>query len=145
MAKIYNNGIVTTAGFQFNANLPLDDRLVVETYEDLASIPCYEGMIVYVKNDAKHYKYSNNSWGILVDIEIAHEFDSESQKAQSGKAVAQAIEAAGNTLVESLSPVAFSGSFDDILFNWLETEIVFDGGSAGSDAPIAEVGRTPLA
>ena len=51
MSKIYNNGIVTTAGFQFNANLPLDDRLAVETFQDLASLTCYDGMIVYVKNE----------------------------------------------------------------------------------------------
>jgi hypothetical protein len=65
MSKIYNNGIVTTAGFQFNADLPLDDRLVVETNTDLASLNRYEGMIVYVKNEQKHYTYINGSWSLF--------------------------------------------------------------------------------
>lgn len=47
-------------------------------------------------------------------------------------------------LKDSFSPIAFSGNFDDISFNWAETEIVFDGGGAGSGAPVAEVGKTPL-
>jgi hypothetical protein len=47
-------------------------------------------------------------------------------------------------LKDSFSPIAFSGNFDDISFNWAETEIVFDGGGAGSDAPVAELGKTPL-
>lgn len=65
MSKIYNNGIVTTAGFQFNANLPLDDRLAVETFQDLALLTCYDGMIVYVKNEQKHYSYINSSWSVF--------------------------------------------------------------------------------
>ena len=63
MSKIYNNGIVTTAGFQYNANSPLDDRLVVETYDDLSSITKYEGMLVYVKEEDKYYTYTNSEWG----------------------------------------------------------------------------------
>ena len=71
MSKIYNNGITTTAGFQFNADLPLDDRLVVKEYSDLASLTHYEGMIVYVTDDLKHYTYSNNSWELLRDTNFA--------------------------------------------------------------------------
>ena len=65
MSKIYNNGIVTTAGFQFNADLPLDDRLAVKEYADLTELTKYEGMIVYVVDELKHYTYRNNTWEIF--------------------------------------------------------------------------------
>ena len=65
MSKIYTNGIVTTAGFQYNADSPLDDRLVVETFEDLSSLTKYTGMVVYVKNEDEYYKYTNNDWNLF--------------------------------------------------------------------------------
>lgn len=65
MSKTYNNGIITTAGFQFNANMPLDDRLVVDTLDDLLSITSYDGMIVYVKEKDSHYTKTNDGWTTL--------------------------------------------------------------------------------
>lgn len=65
MSKTYNNGIITTAGFQFNANMPLDDRLVVDTLDDLLSITSYDGMIVYVKSKERHYTKTNDEWIVL--------------------------------------------------------------------------------
>jgi hypothetical protein len=44
----------------------------------------------------------------------------------------------------SLAPVAKSGKFEDLIIDWLQTELVFDGGDAGSGTPIALVGTTPL-
>ena len=67
MSKTYNNGIITTAGFQFNANLPLDDRLVVETLEDLSSLLSYDGMIVYVQSEKQHYKNIDGTWIVLIE------------------------------------------------------------------------------
>ncbi len=48
------------------------------------------------------------------------------------------------TEISNLAPVAKSGKFEDLIIDWLETEIVFDGGDAGSGTPIALVGTTPL-
>jgi hypothetical protein len=66
MSKVYNNAITTTAGFQYNSDSPLDDRLVVETFEDLSTITKYEGMIVYVVNDKKSYELINAEWEPIV-------------------------------------------------------------------------------
>ena len=64
MGKKYNNAINTSAGFKYNANSPLDDRLVVETYTDLNTLNSYsyEGIIVYVIDENRHYKYNGEAW-----------------------------------------------------------------------------------
>jgi hypothetical protein len=66
MGKKYNNLISTTAGFKYNAQQPLDDRAVVEKYDDLAELVssnvAYEGMEVYVDTDKKSYKLVNSEW-----------------------------------------------------------------------------------
>jgi hypothetical protein len=60
MSKIYNNKIVTTAGFKYNSALPLDDRLVVQNKADLDALVdaniAYIGMQVYVVDDQKAYR-----------------------------------------------------------------------------------------
>lgn len=67
MSTLYNNNITTTSGFTLNGDKPIDDRLAVETYADLATITPYEGLIVYVQSEQKHYTYIPNPWKILVD------------------------------------------------------------------------------
>ena len=67
MGKLYNGGITTTSNFKFESEAPLDDRLSVETIGDLDSLIKYEGMIVYVQSEHKHYTYINESWAILSD------------------------------------------------------------------------------
>lgn len=66
MGKKYNNLISTTAGFKYNAQQPLDDRAVVEKYEDLAELVSsnvsYEGMEVFVTESKKTYVLVNNAW-----------------------------------------------------------------------------------
>jgi hypothetical protein len=66
MGKKYNNAITTTAGFNYAAQQPLDDRAVVESYSDLAGLissgVSYEGMEVYVAADKKAYKLINEAW-----------------------------------------------------------------------------------
>lgn len=65
MSKVYNNRIITSAGFQYNSDEPIDDRLVVETYDDLSSLNRYEGMIVYVKDKDTYYKYTKETWNVF--------------------------------------------------------------------------------
>lgn len=66
MGKKYNNLISTTAGFNYAAQQPLDDREVVETYSDLTGLVssnvAYEGMEVYVVEKQKAYKLINTEW-----------------------------------------------------------------------------------
>lgn len=62
MGKVHDGKIVTTSGFKFNANAPLDDRAVVLSHADLNDIPAYEGMEVYVKEETKSYKYIAGNW-----------------------------------------------------------------------------------
>jgi len=69
MGKIYNNLINTTAGFKYNAQQPLDDREVVQSFSDLAGLisanTAYEGMKVYVVDDKKSYELINTEWKAL--------------------------------------------------------------------------------
>ena len=37
-----------------------------------------------------------------------------------------------------------SAAVEDLLMDWQNTEIIFDGGDAGSHEPIAKIGVTPL-
>ena len=62
MGKVYNNAISTTGGFQFTSDMPLDDRLVVEKFEDLSSLTKYDGMTVYVKEEKQYYSNIDNKW-----------------------------------------------------------------------------------
>lgn len=66
MGKLYNNAITTTAGFKYTAEQPLDDRDIVERFEDLATLvndhAAYEGMRVYVTADQKSYELKNDGW-----------------------------------------------------------------------------------
>ena len=62
MGKVHDGKIVTTSGFKFNANAPLDDRAVVLSHADLNDIPAYEGIEVYVREETKSYKYIAGNW-----------------------------------------------------------------------------------
>ena len=66
MGKVYNNLITTTAGFNFPAKAPLDDREVVQSYSDLNTLvtnnQTYEGMSVYVVDDKKAYRLIDREW-----------------------------------------------------------------------------------
>ena len=64
MAKKHNNQIKAGSGFQLSGAYPIDDRTVVEKYEDLKAELvdkncAYEGMQVYVIADKKTYEYKN--------------------------------------------------------------------------------------
>ena len=63
MGKLFENSIITTAGFQFQSDKPLDDRIAVESQADLNNLIPYEGLWVYVKAIDKYFYYtSTNGW-----------------------------------------------------------------------------------
>ena len=67
MSKIYENKILTTAGFSLPVATPIDDRLVVQTVEDLATEladknVAYEGIRVYVVSEKLDYQYIDGAW-----------------------------------------------------------------------------------
>ncbi len=77
MGKKYNNLISTTAGFNYAAPQPLDDRAVVENYEDLAALvgahQAYEGMEVYVASEKKSYKLIGETWKVVITEDILNQ------------------------------------------------------------------------
>lgn len=81
MGKIYNNLISTTAGFNYPAQQPLDDREVVQNYSDLEELVnsniAYEGMEVYVLDDKKSYKLIGNTWKPMATEEYVVELIEE--------------------------------------------------------------------
>lgn len=68
MAQKYNGAITTTAGFKYSAQAPIDDRTVVETYDDLTTLyqenKTYKGMRVYVLDENASYEQytARNTW-----------------------------------------------------------------------------------
>lgn len=66
MGKTYNNQIKAGSGFTISGGYPIDDRAVVEKYEDLANLVnsnvTYEGMEVYVLEKHVSYKLLNTGW-----------------------------------------------------------------------------------
>ena len=77
MGKIYNNLISTTAGFNYPAQQPLDDRTVVKSYSDLMilvdSNMTYDGIEVYVVDDEKSYKLINSEWKAIATEDYVSE------------------------------------------------------------------------
>lgn len=67
MGKIYNNGIVLSAGFNYHAPYPLDDRLAVQSQRDLKAYVetgnAYVGMLVYVADEKTNYQYLGTTDG----------------------------------------------------------------------------------
>lgn len=62
MGKLFENSILTTAGFQFQSDKPLDDRFCVETVDDLTTLIAYEGLWAYVQALKEYYYYTDGSW-----------------------------------------------------------------------------------
>ena len=56
--------INTATNFSVGANLPIDDRLVVNTYSDLTNLLTYEGLVSYVLDEKKEYIFKNNQWNL---------------------------------------------------------------------------------
>jgi hypothetical protein len=52
-------------GFTIHAPLPIDSRFKVSTYSGLANIAVpYTGLITYVEDENKDYRYINGSWSV---------------------------------------------------------------------------------
>lgn len=60
------SGIPADNGFKYQSEAPLDARLVVDNYSNLADLKdehgAYTGMLVYVKSDKKYYSYDGSVW-----------------------------------------------------------------------------------
>lgn len=71
MSIDFGNGITITSSFDMTAQKPLDSRMKVDTYSDLAKIPnSYVGLTVFVTSEGKLYiKRSASEWKI-VDGEV---------------------------------------------------------------------------
>ena len=71
MSVDFGNGITITSSFDMTAQKPLDSRMKVDTYSDLAKIPnSYVGLTVFVTSEGKLYiKRSASEWKI-VDGEV---------------------------------------------------------------------------
>lgn len=74
MSQKYNNLITTTAGFHYPAPMPLDDREVVSTYEDLKTLvdsnQTYDGIEVYVEQNKTSYKLIDGQWVAVITENI---------------------------------------------------------------------------
>lgn len=63
MGQKYNNQIKAGSGFTIPGEYPIDDRTVVESSDDLATVPNkFEGIEVYAVADKKSYKLINGAW-----------------------------------------------------------------------------------
>lgn len=56
--------ILLADSFTYKGKKPLDSRLVCDTLSDMVSMPesiIYDGILVYIKNDDKYYKFNSNN------------------------------------------------------------------------------------
>lgn len=61
--KCIGNGSPLLSSFSVQTNIPIDDRFVVETYEDLLKTQRpYVGLIVYVKDIDTIFRYTTEGW-----------------------------------------------------------------------------------
>ena len=84
MGKKYNNAITTTAGFNYAAQQPLDDREVVQSYSDLTELISYEGIEVYVVDNKKSYKLINGEWKPIATEQYVNDQIAAAQIGESG-------------------------------------------------------------
>ena len=65
----FGKGIPLTAGFDLGAKLPLDTRVVVETYNDLEEHVkkgrAFIGLVAYVKDRDENYQYTGSGWTLF--------------------------------------------------------------------------------
>ena len=77
MGKVYNNQIKAGSGFAISGPYPIDDRVIVDEYNDLAALTTanyiYEGMEVYVVSDKKSYKLIDGTWKATILAENIHD------------------------------------------------------------------------
>ena len=65
----FGKGIPLTSGFDLGAKLPLDTRVVVETYDDLEEHVkkgrAFIGLVAYVKDRDENYQYTGSGWTLF--------------------------------------------------------------------------------
>ncbi len=65
----FGKGIPLTSGFDLGAKLPLDTRVVVETYSDLDEHVnkgrAFIGLVAYVKDRDENYQYTEGGWTLF--------------------------------------------------------------------------------
>lgn len=63
ISNVGGNGVPIMSSFTLNAQLPVDDRFTVRTYEDLLAIKFpYNGLITFVEDINTYFSYKNNNW-----------------------------------------------------------------------------------
>ena len=63
IADMADKGMPLTTGFDLNYTAPLDNRFLVDTYEDLITIRFpYEGLITYVEDIDTFFRYGEGHW-----------------------------------------------------------------------------------
>ena len=132
MGRKYNNTIITSGGFNYPSNQPLDDRAVVQSYLDLAELISnnfsYEGMEVYVVDNKKSYKLIGDKWkAVLMDGDVGA---GSGEQGNDGK---------------SAYEIAKEYGFDGTEQEWLESLKGKDGidGANGIDGSDGVDGLTP--
>ena len=74
MGQTFSGGIGIATGFKLQDPQPIDDRMSVDTFTDLATLPNkYDGLTTYVKDEKTHYKYNGVSWELLSSGGVLYE------------------------------------------------------------------------
>jgi len=117
MGKVYNNGIVSPKGFDMAASEPVDQREIVESINDLVTLPqCYPGIEVKIVGEQyKEYKLVRLPSGDIDNwIEVVPEYNQPAQ--QTTDSVLNRSNLPGTNTTEALNSLAFgaTGTYEEI-------------------------------
>ena len=117
MGKVYKNGIVSPKGFDMAAGEPVDQREIVESLNDLTTLPhTYPGIEVKVVGEQyKEYKLIRTPSGDIANwIEVVPEYNQPAQ--QTTDTVLNNSNLPGTTTTEALNSLAFgaTGTYEEI-------------------------------
>lgn len=117
MGKVYKNGIVSPKGFDMAAGEPVDQREIVESINDLTTLPhTYPGIEVKVVGEEyKEYKLIRTPSGLIENwIEVVPEYNQPAQ--QTTDTVLNNSDLPGETTTDALNSLAFGavGTYAEI-------------------------------
>ncbi len=117
MGKVYKNGIVSPKGFDMAASEPVDQREIVESINDLITLPqCYPGIEVKIVGEQyKEYKLIRLPSGDIDNwIEVVPEYNQPAQ--QTTDSVLNRSNLPGTTTTDALNSLAFgeTGTYAEI-------------------------------
>ena len=117
MGKVYKNGIVSPKGFDMAAAEPVDQREIVESLNDLITLPqCYPGIEVKVVGELyKEYKLVRLPSGVIENwIEVVPEYNQPAQ--QTTDTVLNNSNLPGTTTTDALNSLAFgaTGTYEEM-------------------------------